>query len=97
MRHVVLAVARVAGRGAEAALAALLLSVSDEGPGLPAEAAAILRGRPGDHLPEAGGLGLWTVVHLARELDATIEIAGPPGTTITIRIPHAVQPLAAAA
>ncbi len=76
---------------------ALLLSVSDEGPGLPAEAAAILRGRPGDHLPEAGGLGLWTVARLAQELGATIDIADPPGTTITIRIPHADQPLAAAA
>lgn len=81
----------------ESEATALLLSVSDEGPGLPAEAAAILRGRPGDHLPEAGGLGLWTVARLARELGATIEIAAPPGTTITIRIPHADQPLAVAA
>jgi signal transduction histidine kinase len=76
---------------------ALLLSVSDEGPGLPVEAAAILRGRPGDNLPQEGGLGLWTVARLARELGASIEIAGPPGATIAIRIPHADQPIAAAA
>jgi signal transduction histidine kinase len=81
----------------ESVAGALLLSVSDDGPGLPVEAAAILRGRPGDNLPEQGGLGLWTVARLARELGAGIEIAGPPGATITIRIPHADQPVAAAA
>jgi len=37
-------------------------------------------------------LGIWTVARLTRELGATVETAGPPGTTITIRIPHAAQP-----
>jgi signal transduction histidine kinase len=71
---------------------ALLLSIADHGPGLPAEAASILLGRHGDTLPQAGGLGLWTVARLARELGASIDITGPPGTIIRIRIPHADKP-----
>jgi signal transduction histidine kinase len=77
---------------AESEAYGLLLTVSDEGPGLPPEAAAILLGRHGDALPAAGGLGIWTVARLTRELGATVETAGPPGTTIIIRIPHAAQP-----
>lgn len=76
---------------------ALLLSVSDEGPGLPSEAAATLLGRHGDALPAAGGLGIWTIARLSRELGARVEIQGPPGTTISIRIPHAAQPRLATA
>lgn len=51
----------------------LLLSASDEGPGLPPEAAAILIGRDGDALPAAGGLGIWTIARLTRELNELLE------------------------
>lgn len=67
----------------------LTLVVADEGPGLPAEARALLlEGRAGQ-VPQAGGLGLWTVARLVRELDAGLHLAGPPGTHVTIRIPDA--------
>jgi signal transduction histidine kinase len=70
----------------------LTLSVADEGPGLPAEARALLLDTRADQMPKAGGLGLWTVARLVRDLNASVAVAGPPGTHITIRIPpHAAR------
>jgi len=67
----------------------LTLSVADEGPGLPAEARALLLDGRAERVPQSGGLGLWTVARLVRDLDARVQFAGPPGTHVTIRIPDA--------
>jgi signal transduction histidine kinase len=67
----------------------LTLVVADEGPGLPAEARKLLLDGRAEALPQAGGLGLWTIARLVRELGARVQLAGPPGTHVTIRIPDA--------
>lgn len=67
----------------------LTLSVADEGPGLPAEARALLLDGRADRAPQSGGLGLWTIARLVRDLGASLHLAGPPGTRVTIRIPDA--------
>ncbi|MCZ8373818.1 MAG: HAMP domain-containing sensor histidine kinase [Beijerinckiaceae bacterium] len=77
--------------------AAVLLSVSDQGPGLPDEARASLQ-TPGIRDERATtGLGLWIVSRILEEQSATLAIHGPPGTAITIRIPHAEPGLQRAA
>ena len=70
-------------------VSAVLLSVSDEGPGLPDEARASLVPPSGREERATTGLGLWIVSRILEEQSATIEIQGPPGTAIAIRIPHA--------
>jgi signal transduction histidine kinase len=75
----------------------LRLTIEDQGPGLPAEARAFLTGAAPERLPPGSGLGLWTVGRLAASLGATLRIAGPPGTSITIVIPHAARPALSAA
>ena len=72
---------------ADAADGLLTLFVGDEGPGLPAEARRLLLDGQTEQVPQAGGLGLWTVVRLVRELNAELQLADPPGTHISIRIP----------
>jgi signal transduction histidine kinase len=67
----------------------LILVVADEGPGLPAEARRLLLDGRAEALPQAGGLGLWTVARLVCDLGARVHLAGPPGTHVTIRIPDA--------
>lgn len=67
----------------------LSLTVGDEGPGLPAEAKRVLLDDREEQVPQAGGLGLWTVARLVRELDASVQLTGPPGSLVTIRIPDA--------
>jgi signal transduction histidine kinase len=69
--------------------AAVLLSVSDEGPGLPDEARLLLLASGTREECATTGLGLWIVSRILEEQSATIDIHGPPGTSITIRIPHA--------
>lgn len=56
---------------------ALVVSVADQGPGLPEAAIeAISAGASGEHAPEASslarGLGLWTAARLARHLGGTL-------------------------
>jgi signal transduction histidine kinase len=67
----------------------LILVVADEGPGLPVHARRLLLDGREEQVPQAGGLGLWTVARLVRELDASVHLAGPPGSHVTIRIPDA--------
>lgn len=69
----------------------LVFSVADEGPGLPAEARALLLAGRADQAPLANGLGLWTVARLVQELEAEVELLGGPGTHIIIRIPDAAR------
>jgi signal transduction histidine kinase len=76
---------------------AVLLSVSDEGPGLPDEARASLLAPGGREERSTTGLGLWVVSRILEENSATIDIHGPPGTAIIIRIPHAEPGLQRAA
>ena len=77
--------------------AAVLLSVSDQGPGLPDEARASLQATGGRDERTTTGLGLWIVSRILEEHAATITIQGPPGTAITVRIPHAEPGLQRAA
>lgn len=67
---------------------ALVLSVTDGGPGLPPEARAVLEGRNADVLPTATGLGLWTVARLVSEYGGSVTVEGPPGAAIHVRFPH---------
>ncbi len=76
---------------------ALRLTIADQGPGLPAEARALLTGSAPERLPPGSGLGLWTVGRLCASLGATVNLGGPPGTCIAIAIPHAARPALPAA
>jgi signal transduction histidine kinase len=66
-----------------------LLHVSDEGPGLPDEARAMLEGAALTSSGAPAGLGLWIVSRITADNGGSISIAGPPGTAITVRMPHA--------
>lgn len=72
----------------------LLLAVSDQGRGLPAAMAEILRGAGDGAIPPDGnGLGLWTVARLAARLSGRVEIqvrAGA-GTRVALRLPLASE------
>lgn len=75
-----------------------VLHISDEGPGLPADSRAMLLTTGATSAHDAnGGLGLWIVARIVSDQRATISIEGPPGTAITIRIPHAQPDLRTAA
>ena len=67
----------------------LRLTVRDQGPGLPAEMADVLRAKGGAVLPGGQGLGLWTVARLLERTGGTVEIAAGPegGTAITLVLP----------
>jgi signal transduction histidine kinase len=66
-----------------------VLHVSDEGPGLPKEARAMLEGAALASAGPPAGLGLWIVSRITADHSGTISIAEPPGTAITVRMPHA--------
>jgi signal transduction histidine kinase len=68
---------------------AVFLSISDQGPGLPEEARSSLLSAGSREARSNTGLGLWIVSRILEEQSATIDIQGPPGTAITIRIPYA--------
>lgn len=71
---------------------ALQIAVSDEGPGLPKEMAALLyQTAPATgRMPETKGLGLWMSGHLIRRLGGHAEVKYPGvGTQITITLPIA--------
>lgn len=74
-----------------------LLHVSDDGPGLPHEARDMLGGAALTAGRAPTGLGLWIVSRLVADHAGTISISGPPGTAITIRMPHAQPDLRHAA
>ncbi|SMH61474.1 sensor histidine kinase [Azospirillum agricola] len=78
------------GLSASVAGAALILTVRDDGAGLPAEMAEVLgSGGPGP-LPRAGhGLGLWTVRRLLDRAGgaAGLQVGPAGGTSITLTIP----------
>ena len=59
---------------------AILLKVSDSGPGLP----------PGfDPARTSGSLGMKLIIRLVRQLKGTLSVAsGEPGARFTVRLPH---------
>jgi signal transduction histidine kinase len=77
----------------------LLITVADDGPGLPAHLTGTLlqayqRG-PGPHPPGTGsGLGLFVVNELVRAMKGTLDVVSQPGvgTRFTIRVPCTPQP-----
>jgi two-component system osmolarity sensor histidine kinase EnvZ len=70
---------------------ALTIRVSDQGPGMPAEVAAILEsdGRIEPPPGQGTGLGAWMVSRLVRELGGEVRVADRPegGTAVEIAIP----------
>lgn len=65
----------------------VVIDVSDEGPGLPAPALALLAD-PEASPPEGGGLGLWIAVRLAHRLGGRISLcAAAQGTRIRLEVP----------
>ena len=71
----------------------VLVTVSDNGPGIPDhELSVIKRGEESD-LEHGSGLGLWTVVWGMATLggEATFETPADGGTTVTLRVPGAVS------
>jgi len=74
---------------------ALLFSVTDRGPGLPASVAALYRARSSEDLPAPGtsGLGAWTAVRLVTGMGGRFEVETSPetGTRLTIVVPLAAE------
>lgn len=67
-----------------------VLEIADNGPGIPAEhrADVLRRGwstKPGDG--RAHGLGLTLVAECVARLGGTLQLDGPPGTVVTVRLP----------
>lgn len=70
------------------------LSVTDMGPGLPAEILSFLKAaRPGE-LPPSRELGIWIVSSLADDMGArlNVESCAGEGTTVTVILPAADVP-----
>lgn len=73
----------------------LQLEISDSGPGLPEDAAAILTGgRSYAMLRDGKGLGLWMVRRLVEELGGKIEVGRSAigGAEIRVTLSKATQP-----
>ncbi len=74
----------------------LRIAVSDEGPGIPAEARERVF-EPYERLgPRAGsGLGLWIVRELVTAMDGTVTLESPPegGATFSVELPLAAPPV----
>jgi signal transduction histidine kinase len=70
---------------------AVVITVEDEGAGMPAAAAGMLTGRSGVPAPigNGTGLGLWMTNRLIRELggSASVEVRPEGGTRVTVTIP----------
>jgi signal transduction histidine kinase len=70
---------------------ALVIRVSDQGPGMPAAVAAVLEGDGVAEPPpgEGTGLGAWMVSRLVRQLDGAVQVRARPegGTQVEIMIP----------
>ena len=67
---------------------ALVIMVEDEGPGMPAEAKAVLCGVRPANAAATSGLGLWTIARILAELGGTARVESTPGSSITVRIPN---------
>ncbi|GAB4392133.1 MAG: hypothetical protein Tsb0032_06610 [Kiloniellaceae bacterium] len=69
----------------------LVIQVSDQGPGMPAEIAAVLQsdGKAEPPPAQGSGLGAWMVSRLVRELGGRVAVAprAEVGTTVTITVP----------
>jgi signal transduction histidine kinase len=66
----------------------VVLTVSDDGPGVPEHELAVLeRGRETD-LDHGSGMGLWLVRWAATALGGTLSFDTSDGTTATVRLPR---------
>jgi signal transduction histidine kinase len=68
------------------------IAISDEGPGLPQEMAALLdhAAHPLAPSPDSKGLGLWTTAHLVYRLKGRIDVQRPGiGTRMIVTLPTA--------
>jgi signal transduction histidine kinase len=68
----------------------LQITVADQGPGLPADMAALLHQVAPAPMPspESKGLGLWTTGHLVRRLGGHIDVEYPGvGTRVVVNLP----------
>ena len=66
----------------------VLLTVADEGPGVPEHELAVLeRGRETD-LAHGSGMGLWLVRWAVTSLEGTLDFDTSGGTTATVRLPR---------
>ncbi len=70
----------------------LLLSVADDGPGLPDGEQEVLETGDESALEHGSGLGLWLVNWLVVQCGGTLEIAVDDGTTVTVRVPARTGP-----
>jgi two-component system, OmpR family, sensor kinase len=70
---------------------AVILTIDDEGPGMPAAAGSILTGTTGVAAPigKGTGLGLWMANRLIRELEGSVSIErkSEAGTRVVVTIP----------
>ncbi|MEN0001226.1 MAG: HAMP domain-containing sensor histidine kinase [Pseudomonadota bacterium] len=67
----------------------LQLNVSDDGPGMPAEALAVVTQAQENDVPQSGRLGLWLIHKLLDDIDArlTINTKSGKGTHVSITVP----------
>ena len=65
---------------------ALILEVSDQGPGFPTEAVAILTGSGRAGAPFGAGLGLWVVHRIANDIGALVEAETVDGSGSVVRL-----------
>ncbi len=74
----------------------LLLEIEDEGPGLPATSAAVLRGEARAMTEQDGrGVGLWMVGQCVETLNGRLEVETSPGRTcIRLDVPLAAPEIA---
>ncbi|MFB6183904.1 MAG: histidine kinase N-terminal 7TM domain-containing protein [Haloarculaceae archaeon] len=69
---------------------AVVVEVSDEGPGIPEHELAAIRDGSEDALTHGSGLGLWLADWAVTSLKGSLSFdTGPDGTTATVRLPSA--------
>ncbi len=74
----------------------VVITVADQGPGLPEEVARLLRGSEPDALPPEGstGLGIWAAARLVSRLNGgfKVDTAANGGTRLTFSVPRSGTP-----
>ncbi|WP_246084324.1 histidine kinase N-terminal 7TM domain-containing protein [Salinadaptatus halalkaliphilus] len=68
-----------------------VVSVVDDGPGVPAHELEVLEQGEETSLEHGSGLGLWLVVWCVRTLGGDIEFDTTDGTTVTVRLPGVID------
>jgi signal transduction histidine kinase len=70
----------------------LVVTVSDNGPGIPEMEVDVVRSRGETATHHGQGIGLWLVAWAVDRLGGTVSFERPPegGTTVTVRVPRTV-------